>query len=63
MHSWGADALINGGTLSRTDARKLFQCTALLVPALCMTALAMGDHSPSEAQVRGHVRKKLLLLL
>ena len=50
-HSWGADALINSGLLSKTNVRKLFQCTALLVPAACMTALALGNHSPSEAQV------------
>lgn len=36
----------------QTDVRKLFQCTALLVPACCMTALALGGHTPSEAQVR-----------
>ncbi|GAB5036511.1 anion transporter chloroplastic-like [Nannochloropsis oceanica] len=50
LAGWGADYLINSEALPKTTVRKLFQCTALVIPACCMTALAVGTHTPSEAQ-------------
>ncbi|TFJ88729.1 hypothetical protein NSK_000298 [Nannochloropsis salina CCMP1776] len=50
LAGWGADTLINSEVVTKTTVRKLFQCSALLIPAVCMTALALGTHTPAEAQ-------------